>query len=238
MARTLLSLSQDLHRETGAAGVAPSSVASPTGEWARLINYIINADLEIQEMYEDWKFLRTEYSNAMSAGVNTLAAPTGVKFWDPKTFQIIEYGGAATDRYPIEVFEYDDIKSEVLDETTQEVPWRVIIMPDLSLKLELVPDAAHTLYADYYVHPTAMSGNTSESAIPDAYRLVILGRALQMYGEFEGASEIIAKGTRFLDLWFPRLENNQLPNKHHARFRGSGGHFEVIGSQGQCSNGS
>lgn len=231
MPHTLLSLSQDLHREVGAAGVSPSSVVSATGEWARLVNYIIRSDVEVQEMYEDWKFLRTEYSEAMIPTVNTLTAPTGIKFWDPETFFILESG--ASTKYPIDVYEYDDIKHEVIDETTQKVPWRVIIMPDNSLKLEAVPNAAHTLSADYFVHPTAMSANSDESAIPDAYRQgVIVGKAIRKYANFEGANEISQEAMDMWEVWFPRLENNQLPNKHHARFRGAGGHFEVIGSQG------
>lgn len=225
----LLQLAQKVHSKVGAAGTAPSSVVNARGEWKRIVQAVIDGDLEIQELWENWKFLRNEFSETCTASTATLAAPTGIKFWDFDTFKIREAGDAAGDEYPIEVVEYDEIKGEVLD-NSEDVPSRVIVMPDNSLKFEPVPDAAHRILADYYVHPTAMSGNSDTSAIPSAYHDVIVGRAIRKYANFEGAQEIGGEAMDLEAIWLPRLENNQLPNKRHSRFR-TGGFFEVIGGQ-------
>jgi hypothetical protein len=226
---TLLELAQALHSEVGAEGTAPSSVSGARGEWKRLVNVVIRSDIEIQAMYENWKFLRNEFSQTTSDGVATLAAPASIRMWDFDTFKIREAGDSAGDEYPIEAVEYDQIKGEVLD-VTEGVPTRVIVMPDNSLKFEPVPDGAHRILADYYVHPTRMSANGDTSTIPAAYHDAILGKAIRKYANFEGANEISQEAMDMWELWLPRLENNQLPNQQHSRFR-TGARIEVIGSQ-------
>ena len=54
---TFLELTQDLHRESGAAGSAPSTVVGQTGEAQRLVKWIQRADLQIQKLWHDWEFL-------------------------------------------------------------------------------------------------------------------------------------------------------------------------------------
>jgi hypothetical protein len=226
---TLIQLAQALWRETGAAGTMPSTVTGAAGEWRRLVNYVINADKDVQALYDNWKFQRTAYSAEVVAGAATRVAPDRIKMWDFDTFKIREAGDSAGDEYPIEAVEYDAVKGETFD-ITEGVPSRIIVMPDNSLVLEQVPDAAHRILADYYVHPTPMSVDASTSVIPSYYHDVILGRAIQKYANFEGAGNLSNEALELYGLWLPRLEGNQLWNQRHSRFR-TGGGFEVIGSQ-------
>src|SRR6478752_6959334 len=94
---TFLELVQELHGECGAAGRAPTTVVGVTGEAARLVRWIKKANLAVQDLWENWKFLRCEYSATLTAGVNTLAAPTvpnaiGSGMWDLDTFKIQRVG--------------------------------------------------------------------------------------------------------------------------------------------------
>lgn len=215
---TFLELVQDLHREVGAAGVAPSSVTSQTGEALRLVNWIKKADQLIQELWVDWKFLWSEFSDDTVASTATLAAPADLNFWDFETFKI--------DGDPLEVVEYHDIRGETLD-TSEGQPARVIVMPDHSLKFEPVPDAVYTITADYWKTPTLLAANSDVSAIPESYHLAILGRAMILYANYENAPEIKTQGEELYIEQLARLENHELPNKRNARFK-QGGFFQVI----------
>ena len=223
---TYLELVQDLHREAGAAGVAPQGVTGLSGEAQRLAAWIKQADNLIQLKYVNWKFLHNEFAtaNTTTQGIATLAKPTGLRYWDYKTFTLIEPGG--TEKYPITVVEYDAIKRDVLD-TTEGYPDRVIIMNDNSLKFEPVPDGVYTVGADYYVRPTLLAASSDVSMIPEEFHQIIVGRAMILYANFESAPEIKDQGEEIYVEQLALLENDQLPNQHQSRFN-TGAMIEVI----------
>jgi len=224
---TYLQLVQDLHRECGASGVAPTSVLSPTGEARRLVQWIRNADLHIQRLWINWKFLRATYSQPTVNGQITLPKPGNLAVWDLDTFFIIPPGGTpGVDNAPFEAVEYDGVKSDLLDISSGE-PTRVIIMPDNSLKFEGTPNGAYTILADYYKTPVPLAANTDVSLIPEEFHPLIVGRALILYGNFENAAEIKKQGEETYGLFIGQLENRELPNQNYSRYR-TGGGFEVI----------
>jgi len=219
---SFLVLVQDLHEAVGAAGVAPAAVTGQTGENLRLVNWIIKADNYIQDLWIDWKFLWAQSGNMPTAAAsNTLATPpTDLNVWDFETFRI--------DNDPIEVVEYHEVRSQILD-TTQDKPSRVLIMPDNTLLFEPVPDAIYQITSDYWKQPTVLAANADISAIPADYHEAILGRAMILYANYEGAPEAKTQGKEIYTEQLARLENNQLPNKEYARFK-QGGLFEVMAS--------
>ncbi len=223
---TYLELVQQLHTDVGAAGVQPTTAVTVTGETKRLADWVRDADLYIQKLWVTWRFLWDQFdtSNTTTASVNALAAPSDLNFWDFKTFKIIEPG--ETDQNPLAVVEYDSIKGQILD-TSTDIPSRAIVMPDNNLQFEPIPDAVYTILADYYLKPTPMAANADVSLIPAEYHQAILGRAMILYGNYENAPEIKDQGTEIYIEQLARLENHQLPNLENARFT-TGGLFEVI----------
>ena len=223
---TYLELVDDLHREVGAAGVAPTAVTGLVGEADRLAKWVREADLYVQNLWVTWRFLWAQWTaaNTTTASTILLAAPTDLNYWDFKTFKIIEPG--ETDENPLSVVEYDAIKGSILD-TSEDIPSRAIVMPDNNLNFEPIPDAIYTILADYYVKPTPLAANADVSLIPEEFHQVILGRAMILYGNFENAPEMKDQGKEIYDEQLSRLENHQLPNKQNARFT-TGGLFEVI----------
>lgn len=227
---TYLELSQALHSEVGAAGVAPTSVTNQTGENLRLVNWIKRADLKIQRKWINWKFLRAEFTagNTTSQGIGTLTKPVDLKTWDLKTFTII-YPGETTVN-PLPAVEYEEVKGTILD-TNEGPPGRVIVLPDNNLLFEPYPDGIYTVGADYYKKPIALADNGDISLIPEeAHESAILGRAMMFYANFENAPEIKRQGEELYKEGMEELENHQLPNQNYSRMR-TGGGFEVIGGQ-------
>jgi hypothetical protein len=226
---TFLQLVQDLHRECGASGTAPTSVIGQTGEAQRLVRWIRDADLKVQRLWVNWKFRRLDYSQPTVQSQPTLPKPGNLAVWDLATFFIVPPTGVVgTDNEMLPAVEYEQVKREFLD-TSEGQPARVIIMPDSSLKFEGTPDGAYTILADYYRKTVTMSQNTDVSIIPEDYHDVILGRALMMYGNFENGPEIKEQGQELYAEFLARLENDQLPNQNYSRYR-TGGGFEVIAS--------
>src|SRR5882762_4723038 len=97
--RGFLQLVGDLFREVGAAGLAPVTTVNQQGEALRLVNYIHDAELDIQNLWVDWKWLRktlTCYTGVSgdqtgiytTQGGSISAYPLDLAEWDYPTFQI------------------------------------------------------------------------------------------------------------------------------------------------------
>jgi hypothetical protein len=236
---TFLELVQTLHYESGATGTAPAAVTSQTGQARRLVNWIKQANLDVQNLWMNWKFLRSrDEGRTLTPGTNTLIVPTdfGDGFWDVETIRIVAAGD--TTEQHILVAQYEDVKGEILDES-EGTPWRVTIMPDNSLRFEGTPDAADEFRGDYYRGPDEdeLASNTDESSIPSRYHRVILGRALQLYANYESAPEVKIQGDEIYDTYLARLENSQLPNRDHSRYR-TGARIQVVTDGGYGQYGS
>jgi len=225
---TYLELVQDLHISVGAAGIEPQAVTNLSGEAERLAAWVKRADNLIQMKWANWKFLRSTFSdagnNATAAGVDNLAQPADLVFWDEQSMMIALPG--ETDLNPVFISEWDKRKGDVLD-TTQGSIDNIIIMPDNSLKFEPVPDGIYTIEADYYVRPTLLAASGDISLIPVRFHQAILGRAMILYANFENAPEIKDQGEEIYVEQLALLENDQLPNQFNSRFR-TGAMIEVI----------
>lgn len=216
---TFLQQVQNLHRECGAAGSAPSTVVSQVAQNLRFVNWVKEADYIIQTLWTDWKFLWATTSGLnTTASTSTLTKPSDLNYWDFETFRL--------DGEMIDVVEYHNIRMEVLD-TNEAQPSRIIILPNNNLMFEPVPDDTYAITADYYKKPVRLAANGDVSLIPEEFELCTLGRGMMLYANYEAAPEIKAQGTELYLEHLARLENHQLPNKKNARFR-QGGYFEVV----------
>ena len=216
-----LTLVQDLHRESGASGVAPTTVVGQTGENKRLVNWILSGDNYVQDLYTRWKFARFEYTGATVVSQRDVVKPTTIKDWDLDTFFI--------DGDPIEAVRYNSIKRETFDLTIEDTPWRIIIMPNGDLRFDPIPSAIHTITADAYLLPVLLVNNIDVSLIPEQYHQVIIGRALILYANYENAPEQKDQGEEIYSEFLGRLESSQLmADTDDVRYVGQGGFFEVI----------
>ncbi len=212
---------QDLHREVGAAGVAPTSVIDQVGEANRLVNWIKQSDVYIQTLWTRWEFMRAEFNQAIILDDQVVGGqPTDLKQWDIPTFFL--------DGDPLTVVHYDKVKSEFYDTTIVDIPTRLIIMPNKTLRIDPVSNGPFTVTADYYITPVIMENNVDVSIIPEEFHQAILGRAIILYSNFEDAPEAKEHGAEIYAEALARLQDDQIPNEDNAGYKGSGGFFEVI----------
>ena len=216
-----LQLVQQLHSDVGAAGNAPASVVGQTGEAGRLVNWIKFADWYIQNLYTRWKFLRVAFSVNSTAFTSTISKPAVLKQWDLDTF--------IYSQSPIEVVEYDTVKSEYFDTTIFGPPSRLIVMPNKDLRVDPIPSAVYAFTGDYYKLPIFLAANADISLIPEEFHMTILGRAMILYSNYENAPEIKTQGQEIYGEFFPRLFDDQITTQYdNSGYKGTGGYFEVV----------
>lgn len=240
--KTFLTLVQDLYREVGASGGTPS-VAIPTivgvsGEILRLVNYVHDAELEIQNLWVDWKWLRktlTFYTGTQNqTGIFTTmngaisAQPTDLAEWDWESFFILPPGSSFYQ--PLPAVEWQEVRREVFDTTDFNQPSRVIVMPDNTFRFDLIPDQSYQCTVEYRAVPYDLKLDADISNIPARFaNRLIVEWARMKYGMFESAAEQVTSAKLNIygtldDAGIPTnngilaaLENDQLPNRKNSR---------------------
>lgn len=88
---TFLELVQRLRSETKASGTTVTSVVSQVGEYARLVNWINDAWLDIQSTHTDWGWMRSDvtFPTVTSRPINTIAqiGITNFGAWNRDSFR-------------------------------------------------------------------------------------------------------------------------------------------------------
>jgi hypothetical protein len=242
VARTYLQLCQDLYLEVGAAGGTPTaaipSTVGVTGEIQRLCRYVHDAELDIQNMWVDWKWLRktlTFYTGTQNqTGIFTTqngaisAYPSDVAEWDWKSFQILPPGN--TIYAPLPTFEWQTVRNFIFDTSDFTQPWRVIVMPDNTFRFDLIPDQSYQCYCEYRAVPYDLKNDSDVSNIPARFgNRLIVEWARMKYGMFESAPEQVThakmniygllddSGLHQNNGILAALENDQLPNRKNSR---------------------
>lgn len=217
---TLLTLVQDLWRESGSGGQKPTDVVGAGGESLRLVGWIRRADLEIQSLYSDWDFLWVQRNFPTVQGQFIYPRPDGLVDYDEKSFLL---DGVELE----EVYPYLEVKGQYRD-TQEGKPYQVIVMPDKSLRLDQTPNGVFTITHDYWLAPRQMDlDNGAESVIPKEFQDVIVARALMHYARYEGANELIPTAQDMYTTWLKALEARWLPGERRKHLQAEGGVFEV-----------
>jgi len=223
-----LTLVQEVHRESGSGGTAPTTLVGVAGENLRLKQWVGNAYRHILRQYTDWKFMWAQSTfptvvdqaiyNPLDTG-GTLSPNSAIRAYDRESFFL--------DGDPIDVYDYIDVKREVL-ETNSGTPYRVVLMPDDTLRLDPPPGSVQTVTFDYWGALDYLLVDTDEPVFPLQFHEAIVGKALMYYASYENAPEIMAHGTELYMDVFGALEADQLPG-HRYVHRLAEGNKMVIG---------
>lgn len=213
---TFLQLCQTARRECGITSSGPAAVTSQSGILEKVVNWVADADQEIQGRWFDWDFLHySDWSHTTITGIAAVSAPSTLGTWDVDSFYL-DY--STNDYKHLSVMDYREWRDTLRQGVkTNAMPDMVIIKPDLSLILEAPPDDAYTLTADYWTKPVKMTANTDTSPIPEEYERVIVARAKIAYAESQGVGEILAAAQIEFDDLLDKLEAKYLSGQRARR---------------------
>lgn len=213
-----LELAQTVRQEVGISGTGPSTVVGQEGQLKVIVDFVAEADYQIQSLWHDWDFLWSQYSSTLSTGTREPAVgkPTDFGNWDMRSFYLDYTSDDSTNLAPLS---YVDWRADYRQGTaTNSTPTYVVIQPDNNAIVDPPPDKAYTITADYWKTPTRMAANTDESAIPTQYHRIIVARAKAFWAEREEAPEIlVASSAEYQDL-LDKLESQSLPGQRARRF--------------------
>ena len=236
---TFLQICQDVARECGVAGGAdnspkPLDVTTQTGELNRIVNWVIDAYIEIQGT-RNWRWLRKSFTvNTVSGtGVYAFSDCTDVddaaiisrfKTWrlddrrnPPKIY--LTSSGVGSQVFlswtTWDNFEYLYKTGSLQNQTSQ--PIHITVNPKDEIELGIVPNDIYTLTGDYHKSAQVLAADSDVPEMPSDYHSLIKYQAMEYYGMFESAPEIVSRAERGI-----RRIKNQLNRNQGQSFRVAG----------------
>ena len=216
-----LALCQRLGQEAGISGTGPTTVVSQTGEMLRIVEWINAAYEDVQNTHATWKFLRTDFSDVTVATTQE---------YTPADFSITDFGSwieedirvytAEADEQRLDYDLWLDFKLAFMyasNRSQTEKPTNISIRPsDNALVLWPIPNAVYTVVGEYYKTGDVLSGDADIPLIPTRFQLIIVWKALMLYGAYTAADEKYAHGQNEYKKVLRALELDQLEQLHYG----------------------
>jgi hypothetical protein len=220
-----LQLAQRLSIECGIAGTGPSAVTGQTGMNLKLVNWIASAWNEIQGMYDNWGWMRQQFAfdTVASTGdylptatTNTLTGDqlTDLRYWWKDTLRCQKKSLGVVDMQWLVEWDYQTFRNTY--RFNLQVNGRPVVFAQnpqgKAIMLGQIPDDIYEITGEYQQYPQPFVNGTDEPGIPnETLHLVIVYKAMQFYGLYEAAPEVLMRGNTEFSRLMNQLEREQLP---------------------------
>ena len=212
---TFLQLCQRLQSESGTSGALQATTANASGEWGRIVNWIADAYVKIQNKRPDWLWMERDVQFDTIAGqqlystlTSTFTTPAGTGIPDFGEWKLSSASGDCSFRLWLksvgvlnETFlsanlNYDEFRDFYIfgaKRNTVTRPISICVNPAKNLMLGFTPNDVYTVVGRYFQAPTLLTLDADVPAMPARYHLLIVWLALEAYGLHESAPDAIAK---------------------------------------------
>lgn len=212
-----LALCQRLRQEARIAGTGPSATTGQTGQSARLVSWINNAWMDVQQIHNEWLWMVGSFSGATVADDNTYTAAdwsvTDLRDWKRDTFTCYLASLGVSDESELGYVPYPLWRREyAIGTQTASRPLHVTVKPDLSVGLGPKPDAIYTVQGEYQKSASELSGDSDTPELPSEFHMLIVWWALAKYAVSEAAPEVYAFAEAERRRLLRELERTQLPD--------------------------
>lgn len=218
---TFLELCQSTRELAGIAGTGPSTTIAQTGELKRLVNWVAQSWIDIQNLHKSWNFLIADlsFTTVASQGDYTLANmnASDLRTLDKTTLRCQQTAMGISNRQFMEPWDYTSFRDLYrFNNLVEGRPIRFAVDPaNKSLMLAAIPDATgYTITGKYWKKPVALALDADTPAIPSEYHMLIVYWALSKYAGYEAAMEVKQEAMENKFKLLAALEADQLPDMH------------------------
>lgn len=230
---TFLSMAQRLQQESGTSGSTQTTVANATGEWKRLCDWIAQAYVEIQLKRDDWNWMEQDVvfdtiagQQSYSPNTSVFTTPAGTGIADFRSWKLnsttgedsfrlyLKSAGVNNETFLDASLNYTRFRDYYILGAKRNVtsrPVSICVDPQKNLLLGLTPNDVYTVNGKYYQTPSVLANDTDTPAFPARYHMLIVYRALEKYGMFESAPEVVSSARTAGDFLMDSMIDEQLP---------------------------
>lgn len=214
-----LQLVQRLRQEAGASGNGPSTTQNQIGEARRLVDWINTAWLEIQGLHDVWGFMRKPFEFQAAQGAEqttpTQAGLTDWRYWHRETLRCWRTQLGISDEQWLVEWDYHVFRDTYRFNQNRDLLGRPLVfaVEPNSKALMYGPrmDTEYTVVGEYQRVPTPLVNDTDEPDIQPHQHMVIVYKALEYYGLYESAGEVVTRAQKQYSALISQLEREQLP---------------------------
>jgi len=187
------------------------------------VDWINSSYEDVQTARTNWMWMRKTFQfNTTANDADYTPAEAGIasrfSMWDVDSIRIYRTSVGISNEFSIPFLDFSNFRR--IYQTGSQSPGTPIcftIAPDLKLTLGPAPDDVHTVTGEYWQATQTLALNSDTPEMPDAYHMLIVWKALEHYGYYESAAEVIARAQKESRRLMNRLELNQLPDMVMAR---------------------
>lgn len=216
--QTFLQLAQALAIEVRSSGTGPTTVVGQTGEYGRLVKWIADADMEIQQEHDNWRFMVNTFELNTVAGDGSYTAAdclvpiTDLRVWRERKIKAYLLSAGVTDECELRYIDYDDWY--VIYHTgpqTNSRPIHYTVGNAMELLIGPLPMDVYRVSGEYQRSVTKMTADADTPRYPAEFHSLAVYLAMMKYGRFTGAVEVFQDGERLYTKMLRRMERTQLP---------------------------
>jgi len=214
---TFLELTQQLVTELGIGGAnqgatVPTDTTTQVGQMWNAVNWIRQAENNLNLLHTDWQFLSATYFEALIVGSRVAPAHVGSdtpKMWDRRSFWLERNNANAA---PLTWMDWEQFRSDIFAGATPSNSKPSIITQDRQgiLYLDVPADSAYDLRAEFYRVPLLLTTDAQVPHMPAEYHRLIVCEAAIKYGNKEAALEVINGMEAEYEFLLDKLEGDQL----------------------------
>lgn len=218
-----LALVRRLKQESGVTGPLPSTVASATGDTARLANWINDEWLQIQnlDIQYNWKWMRASLDGSISdskgfayTADTLLDQPEGTVAFRRWRQSALEYDPRVTSlttgaSWSLTYLNLDAWNNLYLPSVTPGPPQSWSISDQGELLIGPYPDTTYAIRVEYKSGPVTLVNDSDAPGFPEFFHTMIVWGALYDYASYDSAPEIVARAERRYSAALSALIQNQ-----------------------------
>lgn len=204
---TFLELCQRVRQESGISGSGPESVLNQRSILQKVVEWVRQADLDIQRLHGDWFFLWRMGNANLTAGITQY---TSASLNLPGTLQdllMLDING-----YPLRYYSWKEFKAARRQLNEQQgLPTEYTIRPDNVIVINPAPSSDIVATAEYSIAVEPLTNDNDESVIPTRFHDIIVHKALMYYASHEEDASLYQVHESRYEQVLSELSADQLP---------------------------
>lgn len=216
--KTYLQLCQRLRQEVEASGTGPTTVLNQTGEYKRLVDWIAEADEEIQREYDEWKFMVNTYQINTVVGLasyypsDCVTPITDLRKWKERRPKCYLLSAGVTDEQEMTYIDYEDWYRKYgtgPQSNSRPIHWTYGNYGELLIGPQ--PGDVYRISGEYQRVITTLATDDQTPIYPAEFHMLPVYLAMMRYGRYTAAPEVYSDGERLYNKMKSQMIRTQMP---------------------------